>query len=100
MAVCDRCKTIVDYAIDRPITEVAADAPALITEMKRRAMVEQDAELAAFVGVGPSTVSKWRARCAVPVAVLLRFDRRLKAGHAAGRMDVGFLQKNLRRLQV
>ena len=56
----------------------AGDADALIREMKRRADVATDTELANFIGIGQSAVAKWRVRGAVPDPAILRFESQLE----------------------
>lgn len=60
--------------MEQPLTAWDGDLASLITEMKRRARVRTDQELARFLGVAQSTVSGWRKRDAVPEAALLRFE--------------------------
>lgn len=57
------------------LTVWPGDVDSLITEMKRRAGVRTDQELARFLGTAQSTVANWRKRGSVPNAALLSFDR-------------------------
>jgi DNA-binding transcriptional regulator YiaG len=57
------------------LTEWQGEVDALLTEMKRRAGVSTDTELAKVLGTTQSNVSTWRRRGRVPQAVLLRFER-------------------------
>lgn len=54
------------------------DVNSLITEMKRRACVRTDQELANFLGKAQSMVANWRKRGSVPDASLLSFEHALK----------------------
>ena len=65
----------------RSLFDLARDAEALIREMKRRAEVATDTELASFIGIGQSAVAKWRGRGAVPDAAILRFESQLEERH-------------------
>jgi hypothetical protein len=56
------------------------DSPSLIVELKRRAGLRTDHELARFLGVAQSTVSRWRERQHVPESALLRAERLLSVG--------------------
>jgi hypothetical protein len=58
----------------QPLSEFTGDIESLITEMKRRAGVLTDTELAQVIGTSQSNVSTWRKRGAVPKSALLRFD--------------------------
>ena len=53
------------------------DANSLIVEMKRRAGVGTDGELAECLGLSQSAVSHWRRRKAVPESMLLALERAL-----------------------
>ena len=66
-----------DYHPQQGLTEWAGDVRSLIAEMKRRAGVSTDSQLASFMRVGQSTVAYWRKRGSVPEATVLRFERRL-----------------------
>ena len=67
-----------------PLTKWRGDVGSLLTEMKRRAAVPTDRELARFMGVAQATVSYWRTRGQVPEAAILKFERMLTAGgHAS-----------------
>lgn len=66
-----------DYDKPPSLFEYAGDAEALIREMKRRADVSTDSELAKFIGIGQSAVAKWRGRRAVPDAAILRFESQI-----------------------
>jgi len=57
------------------LTEWLGDVESLLTEMKRRARVNTDSELAEVLSTTQSNVSTWRKRGAVPKAALLRFER-------------------------
>lgn len=59
----------------QPISKVDGDAAALIAEMKRRARVDTDTQLARILETTQSNVSTWKKRKRVPESVLLRFDR-------------------------
>lgn len=63
------------YQLTQSLTEWPGDTPSLIAEMKRRAGVRTDRDLATFMGVAQSTVSHWRARDQVPEATILRFEK-------------------------
>lgn len=58
----------------QPITDFTGDIESVLTEMKRRAGVQTDTELAQAIGTSQSNISTWRKRGAVPKAALLRFD--------------------------
>lgn len=58
----------------QPLSEFTGDVESLLTEMKRRAGVLTDTELAQVVGTSQSNISTWRKRGAVPKSALLRFD--------------------------
>jgi hypothetical protein len=62
------------------LTSWDGDAPSLIAELKRRAGLRTDQELARFLGVAQSTVSRWRDRQHVPESALLRAERLLSVG--------------------
>lgn len=49
------------------------DVATFIFEMKRRAKVRTDRELATLLGFAPSTVSSWRRRGHVPGQAILAF---------------------------
>lgn len=57
------------------LTDWLGDVESLITEMKRRARVNTDSELAEILLTTQSNVSTWRKRGSVPKAALLRFER-------------------------
>lgn len=61
----------------QPLTDWQGDVASLIGEMKRRAGVGTDQELAHFMGSAQSTVANWRKRKRVPEAALLRYERAL-----------------------
>jgi hypothetical protein len=63
-----------------PLTGWDGDTDSLIAEMKRRAGVATDHNLARFLGVAQTTVSHWRVRMRIPEAALLRAERLLSAG--------------------
>lgn len=58
----------------QPVTELAGDIEFVLTEMKRRAGVLTDTELAQAIGTSQSNISTWRKRGAVPKSALLRFE--------------------------
>ncbi|MCF8504779.1 MAG: helix-turn-helix domain containing protein [Caulobacter sp.] len=62
------------------LTSWSGDIPSLVAEMKRRAGVSTDRDLAAFLGVAQSTVSHWRQRGAVPESALLKFEALTQVG--------------------
>ena len=62
------------------LTEWPGGVSSLITEMKRRAGVRTDMDLARFLGVAQSTVSHWRVRGRVSEPTLLRAERLFSAG--------------------
>jgi hypothetical protein len=64
----------------KPLTGWEGDTPSLLAEMKRRAGVTTDFNLARFLGVAQTTVSHWRVRMQIPEAALLRAERLLSAG--------------------
>ena len=64
----------------QPLTNWKGDVPSLLIEMKRRAGVGTDRDLAAALGVAQSTVAHWRARGSIPEAALLRAELKLSAG--------------------
>jgi hypothetical protein len=66
--------------MQQALTEWGGDTASLIDEMKRRAGVRTDRDLASFLGVAQSTVSHWRVRGQVPMPSLLRFERMLESG--------------------
>lgn len=68
-----------EYQSSQALTELRADVPALVAEMKRRAGVGTDRDLAAFLGVAQSTVSHWRQRGQVPESAVLRFEKAVSA---------------------
>lgn len=65
---------------EQALTDWSGDTPSLIAEMKRRAGVATDSELAGFMGVAQSTVSHWRNRGRIPESALLKFERIAVAG--------------------
>ena len=60
----------------------AGDADVPIREMKRRADVATDTELANFIGIGQSAIAKWRGRGAVPDPAILRFESQIEERQA------------------
>lgn len=58
----------------QPLSEWSGDVDSLIVEMRRRAGVRTDQELAKFMGVAQSTVSNWRKRSSVPSSAILKFE--------------------------
>jgi hypothetical protein len=68
------------------LADWSGDVASLIREMKRRADVRTDTELAKVLGVDQSTVSTWRRRGAIPEATLLSFER-LNRDAKAGRVQ-------------
>lgn len=68
-----------EYHSSQALTEFQDDVPALVAEMKRRAAVATDRDLATFLGVAQSTVSHWRQRGQVPESAILRFERAVAA---------------------
>lgn len=62
------------------LTEWDGDVAALMAEMKRRAGVTTDRDLARFMGAGQATVSYWRTRGEVPQSAILKFEHMLAAG--------------------
>lgn len=58
----------------QPLSEWPGDTDSLIVEMRRRAGVRTDQELAKFMGVAQSTVSNWRKRSSVPTSAILKFE--------------------------
>lgn len=67
------------YQLTQTLTDWTGDTPSLIAEMKRRAGVRTDRDLATFMGVAQSTVSHWRTRDHVTEAAILRFEKLLAA---------------------
>lgn len=59
------------------LSALGDDSSALLAEMKRRAGVSTDVELAAALAVAQSTVSQWRKRGRIPEAAVLRAERQL-----------------------
>jgi hypothetical protein len=57
-----------------------SDVGALLAEMKRRAGVTTDRDLAHFMGAAQTTVSYWRTRRQVPQAAILKFEHLLAIG--------------------
>jgi hypothetical protein len=57
------------------LTDWNGDSDSLIVEMKRRAGVRTDGELATRLGLSQSAVAHWRRRKAVPQSALLSFER-------------------------
>lgn len=68
--------------MQQPLSDFAADIDALIMEMKRRAGVWTDQELAKFMGAAQSTVSNWRKRGRVPDKAILQFEGALEQPQA------------------
>jgi hypothetical protein len=62
------------------LTEWDGDVAALMAEMKRRAGVATDRDLAKFMGVAQATVSYWRTRGEVPQSAILKFEHLLATG--------------------
>ncbi|MGC4251655.1 MAG: helix-turn-helix domain-containing protein [Sphingobium sp.] len=58
----------------QPLSEWPGDTASLLIEMRRRAGVRTDQELAKFMGVAQSTVANWRKRDAVPNSAILKFE--------------------------
>lgn len=78
MALCERCKLpIGGKPAASQIGPIASEGAvsSTIHEMKRRARVDTDRELAAFLRRDQSAVSQWRRRGAIPEAIMLRFER-------------------------
>lgn len=73
------------------ITEFSGDVDAVLNEMKRRAHVSTDTQLAKVIGTSQSNVSTWRKRGAVPKAALLKFERRLADGQEKAPLHVASL---------
>lgn len=69
-----------NYDITQPLTAWTGDTLSLITEMKRRAGVKTDTELAEILGLSQSTVSTWRRRNIVPDQVILKLEIALLEG--------------------
>lgn len=65
------------YQLTQTLTDWTGDTPSLIAEMKRRAGVRTDRDLATFMGVAQSTVSHWRARGQVAESAVLRFEKQM-----------------------
>lgn len=65
------------YHNAQPLAEWVGDVGSLVREMKRRAGVSTDQELARFIGAAQSTVANWKQRGAVPEAALLKFESAL-----------------------
>jgi hypothetical protein len=68
------------------------DVESLILEMKRRAGVSTDVELAVFLGVTQGAVANWRRRGAVPESTRLSFERQF-----AGEIDTPSMRALLAR---
>lgn len=62
------------------LTQWDGDTGSLIAEMKRRAGVTTDQNLAKHLGIAQSTLSWWRRRDRIPEAAVLRAERVLQAG--------------------
>ena len=62
-----------EYDTSQALIGWEGSVASLILEMKRRANVTTDTQLADVLGLNQSTVSTWRRRGSVPEAVLLRF---------------------------
>lgn len=60
-----------------------ADVTALIREMKRRAGVESDQELALFLDKSRTAIAQWRRRGAVPEGAILRLEFKARTKAAA-----------------
>lgn len=71
-----------EYQLTQPLTEWHGDVSSLIAEMKRRAAVETDQELASYMGLAQSTVSHWRKRGRISQPTLLRFEKLVASGPA------------------
>ncbi|MDP3908709.1 helix-turn-helix domain-containing protein [Novosphingobium sp.] len=52
----------------------AGDVASLVREMKRRAGVKTDQELAEFLSISQSAVANWKQRGGVPEAAILKFE--------------------------
>lgn len=61
--------------MQQALTEWPGDVASLITEMKRRAGVRTDQQLAKYMGAAQSTVSNWRKRGTIPEAAILQYER-------------------------
>ncbi|MFD1787741.1 helix-turn-helix domain-containing protein [Sphingomonas floccifaciens] len=68
-------RDISEYQTGQALTEWSGDTASLLAEMKRRAGVRTDQELARFMGAAQSTVSNWRKRDAIPEAAILQFEK-------------------------
>lgn len=68
---------------DQELIGWRSNVSSLLTEMKRRAGVGSDRELARFMRVSQSTVSHWRTRGAIPDAAILKFERSLVSASEA-----------------
>jgi hypothetical protein len=73
VALCEVCKLRIAEGAD--LSRIDAGANAIILAMKRRAGVETDSQLAAFLAKDQSAVSHWRKRGAVPESAILRLER-------------------------
>lgn len=73
------------------MTEHVGDVDAVIDEMKLRASVATDTQLAAVIGTSQSNISTWRKRGAVPKAVLRTFDQRVDAAKDQAPLHVASL---------
>jgi hypothetical protein len=69
-----------DHQSPAALTEWGGDAPSLLAEMKRRAGVATDRDLARFIGAAQATVSYWRTRGQVPESAILKFEHLLALG--------------------
>lgn len=65
------------HELPQALLDWRGDVDALLTEMKRRAGVSTDTQLATALGRNQSAVSHWRRKGAVPESVLLGFDEAL-----------------------
>jgi hypothetical protein len=78
------------------LTDWPGDTASLIAEIKRRAGVGTDQDLARHLGVAQSTVAHWRARSRIPEATLLRIERLMAAGSGFGGREVAATMVALR----
>jgi hypothetical protein len=62
------------------LTEWPGGVDSLMAELKRRAGVATDRDLARFMGVAQTTVSYWRTRRQVPQSAILKFEHLLAVG--------------------
>lgn len=70
---CDNLSNSKNHKL-QALADWPGDVASLVREMKRRAGVRTDHELATFLGAAQSTVANWKQRGAVPEAALLKFE--------------------------